>query len=209
MRQVLRALCAVVVLYCGSLPAQSSEVVTSCVDRKWSPLLDHTLAERGLAVQALKLDAVVLSTQKRDSHERAIRIRITDCPILSHSIRTIKLFDAIDFGFEKKPDTYAIYITAAVVRETSAEDIARIVRKQVCTIRSGLIEIRRRAVEDLRVDEVRLCMYEEAVAEGDMEYAKWLARTSNRVAPRMGRSLSDMPFSIPHGLFESLGGGRR
>lgn len=180
MRQVCAAFITSVLLI-SSAAAQG----VVCEPNVWHVLSDEQLAERQIAGRAAFFQEAV-DRAHTDRSKQEIIVVVTDCPVYGSGIRTIKSAPGVYSALFQIPEAFTIYLTVAYLRNRlEFDDLARDARKQVCFVRTNVLNMFDRDREPNEGPAVRRCMLEEAVTAGDGVYATWLARQSDLPVPRV------------------------
>ncbi|MEY4747737.1 MAG: hypothetical protein RLZZ416_786 [Candidatus Parcubacteria bacterium] len=172
---------------------------TVCEDGVWNPLKEPDIAARNLTRRvAVFNDAVQAALKGFDG--RKIVVVVADCPVFGYAIRAIKLHNGMSAGIVSIPPTYGIYVTAAYIRNTDEDDLPRKARRQVCIIRSGVVENTQRPPDGPDEPPLKKCMLESAIAVGDMDYARVLAQQLGVAMPERRSGLRENHFGIQRGI---------
>ncbi len=186
----------------GPARAQAPKPAIVCENGLWSPLSAAQIAAHELEARIAHFSAAATGAKLGNTYE--LKIIPLDCPISGYAIRSIKTSPGIPaIPFNILP-TYNVYVTVAYLRnKLELEDLARDARKQVCLIRSGIVDAVQRGDDPKESPLLRRCMLEEAVVAGDTQYASWLARGSGVQVPT-GRTRANENGSVLQHIIEQL-----
>lgn len=182
-------------------PAQAQTTrAASCESGMWNKLTDEQIAEQKLSERVTAFTDAAHGAQTNQRSK--IEIIVIDCPMYGYALRAIKLHNGLSGGsMFSIPETYGLYVTAAYLRnKLEADDVARDARKQVCLIRSGVVDTQQRGDDPQDNVMMKRCMLEEAVVAGDTDYAKWLAKALGVPVPTGRSEIRSQQFSIQRNI---------
>lgn len=200
---------AIIIAFSGTAFAQGCNPKNPHI---WFTLTEEQLVAKGLGAKAASLSEVFIAASSSISYWD-VTLSITDCPFDGYDVRSRKVFRGVPVAHVKP--RYALYISEETLRRGSEIDLARIVRKQICLMKTGIVTEEPRG-QDMETPALTRCMIDFAVIHGDEQYEGWLRTKLALAAPEISNNsapTSDLdqkikmlegPTNIPPQVLDTL-----